>query len=98
MTFGLGREPLQDLFDLGHLRRVSRADKGPDDDSGQSGLAESVQESDLVIDRDIGGLDLHPLAHRLVAVLDCQAIGSAWDFLLVRYYCLRHSIWECRGW
>ena len=65
------REPLQDLFDVGHLRRVSRADERADDDSRQSGITEGVQEANLVFDRDVGGLDLHPLAHRLVAVLDC---------------------------
>ena len=64
------REPLQDFFDVGHLRRVSRADERADDDLGQSGLAEGAQEANLVIDRDVGGLDLHPLAHRLIAVLD----------------------------
>ena len=65
------REPLQHLFNAGHLRRVPRTDERPDDDPGQSGLAEGVQEADLVGDRDIGRLDLHPLAHRLVAVFDC---------------------------
>ncbi len=37
---GVRREPLQDLLDLGHLGRISRADERANDDSRQSGLAE----------------------------------------------------------
>ena len=72
---GIRREPLQHLFDPGHLGRVTRADERSDDDPGQSGLAEGVQEADLVVDGDACGLDLHPLAHGLVAVLDGGPVG-----------------------
>ena len=60
---GLGGEAGDDFVDARHLRRPLGADERADDDVAQAGFRELIQQLDLVLDRDVGVLDLHPLAH-----------------------------------
>ena len=74
-TPGLGWKPRMTILHLSHLRRPLRARKRPDRDLLQPGLGQRVEQADLVGHRDGPTLDLHAVAHALLAVANARING-----------------------
>ena len=65
-----GGELVDDFVDAFHLGRPLGADEGTDDDALQAGVGEHIEEFDLVVNGDVGVLDLHSLAHSFLFIVD----------------------------
>ena len=68
---GLGRELGDDLVNPLHLGRPPGADKGTDDDALQAGFREHVEELNLVVNADVGVLNLHAFTHAFFLIVNC---------------------------